>query len=106
MKKDVTVCEGRTLPNFAEFFHHLSCQNVDICRILVTILIHLLDVFISKVIALATFIALVIKTPNADEDEDMEDDEEEFELANDELWLHEPSGMLVSFIGRYLCVRL
>ncbi|XP_072044193.1 polycystin-1-like isoform X2 [Amphiura filiformis] len=41
-----------------------------------------------KVIAMAIFIALVIKTPNADEDDDMEDDEEDFELGKDEEWLH------------------
>ncbi len=46
---------------------------------------------------MAIFIALVIKTPNADEDEDMEEDEEEFELGNDEEWLHYISGTVYLF---------
>ena len=43
---------------------------------------------------MAVFIALVIKTPNSDEDEDMEEDEEDFELASDEEWLHGRSGKI------------
>ena len=43
---------------------------------------------------MAVFIALVIKTPNADEDDDMEEDEEDFELASDEEWLHGRSGKI------------
>ncbi|XP_070581220.1 polycystin family receptor for egg jelly-like isoform X2 [Ptychodera flava] len=43
-----------------------------------------------KVLLLSVFVALVLKTPNADEDEDAEEDEDDYELADDEEWLHKP----------------
>ncbi|XP_077979558.1 polycystin-2-like protein 2 [Glandiceps talaboti] len=45
-----------------------------------------------KVILIGLFIALVLKTPNADEDEDAEEDEEDYELNEDEEWLHTKSA--------------
>ncbi|XP_038068022.1 uncharacterized protein LOC119737627 [Patiria miniata] len=41
-----------------------------------------------KVILVSLFIALVFKTPNADEDTDIEEDEEDCHLQEDEEWLH------------------
>nr|XP_002732126.1 PREDICTED: polycystic kidney disease protein 1-like 2-like [Saccoglossus kowalevskii] len=41
-----------------------------------------------KVILIGIFVALILKTPNADEEDDAGDDEEEYELADDEEWLH------------------
>ncbi|XP_030841939.1 polycystic kidney disease protein 1-like 2 [Strongylocentrotus purpuratus] len=45
-----------------------------------------------KILLLATFIACIVKSPNADEDTEMEEDEEEFDLGNDEEYLHTVSG--------------
>ncbi|XP_033100634.1 polycystic kidney disease protein 1-like 2 [Anneissia japonica] len=43
-----------------------------------------------KVILIAVFIACVMKTPGAEQEEDMDGDEEEFYLKSDEEWLHFP----------------
>ncbi|XP_041473066.1 uncharacterized protein LOC121422223 isoform X1 [Lytechinus variegatus] len=45
-----------------------------------------------KILLVATFIACIIKSPNADEDTEMEEDEEEFDLRPDEEYLHTVSG--------------
>ncbi len=39
------------------------------------------------------FVALVFKSPNSDEDADLEEDEEDCELKQDEEWLHSFFGM-------------
>ncbi|XP_072050858.1 polycystin-2-like protein 2 [Amphiura filiformis] len=41
-----------------------------------------------QAIAIGLFVALIIKTPNADEDGEMKEDEEEYKLKTDEEWLH------------------
>ncbi|XP_071961517.1 polycystin-1-like [Antedon mediterranea] len=43
-----------------------------------------------KVVLIAVFIACIMKTPGAEQEEDMDDDEEEFYLKTDEEWLHLP----------------
>ncbi|XP_071796592.1 uncharacterized protein [Asterias amurensis] len=45
-----------------------------------------------KVVLVSLFIALVFKSPNSDEDTDLEDDEEDCELKQDEEWLHNIFG--------------
>ncbi|XP_022109894.1 polycystic kidney disease protein 1-like 2 [Acanthaster planci] len=46
-----------------------------------------------KILLVAMFIALIIKSPNADEEEgDVEEDEEDKELGKDEMWLHDFSS--------------
>ena len=42
---------------------------------------------------MSLFIALVFKSPNSDEDADLEDDEEDCELKQDEEWLHNIFGI-------------
>ena len=49
-----------------------------------------MSVFLSQILLIAVFIALILKSPNADEEDgDMEEDEEDKELGKDEMWLHD-----------------
>ena len=61
-----------------------SCQDYTIACL----------VLLPQVILVSLFIALVFKTPNAEEDADLEEDEEECELRQDEEWLHTLYGKL------------
>ncbi|XP_072168355.1 uncharacterized protein [Diadema setosum] len=45
-----------------------------------------------KILLIAVFVACIIKSPNADDDSDIEEDEEEFDLNPDEEYLHTVSG--------------
>ena len=50
-------------------------------------------IYFQQAIAIGLFVALVIKTPNADEDSNIAEDEEEYKLKNDEEWLHNYNGL-------------